>query len=167
MNIEKKYFPIEKVEEVKIYDLNKEVIFYNSPKVTDVEPLEFESILNQISSDVNQFIPVDNGEDLIITRFGKTLLQRLNINPKDILGRRFSECLPFYHNLFKEHVKKVVNKKSKIEKLRLLYFEENTLSLIVTTIVMEKMGTYTLLTIMKLNQLPKLPQVIIKMKNYI
>ena len=26
MNIEKKYFPIEKVEEVKIYDLNKEVI---------------------------------------------------------------------------------------------------------------------------------------------
>ena len=151
MNIEKKYFPIEKVEEVKIYDLNKEVIFYNSPKVTDVEPLEFESILNQISSDINQFIPVDNGEDLIITRF----------------GRRFSECLPFYHNLFKEHVKKVVNKKSKIEKLRLLYFEENTLSLIVTTIVMEKMGTYTLLTIMKLNQLPKLPQVIIKMKNYI
>ena len=140
MNIEKKYFPIEKVEEVKIYDLNKEVIFYNSPKVTDVEPLEFESILNQISSDVNQFIPVDNGEDLIITRFGKTLLQRLNINPKDILGRRFSECLPFYHNLFKKHVKKVVNKKSKIEKLRLLYFEENTLSLIVTTIVMEKNG---------------------------
>lgn len=46
MNIEKKYFPIEKVEEVKIYDLSKEVIFYNSPKVTDVEPLEFESILN-------------------------------------------------------------------------------------------------------------------------
>lgn len=140
MNIEKKYFPIEKVEEVKIYDLSKEVIFYNSPKVTDVEPLEFESILNQISSDVNQFIPVDNGEDLIVTRFGKTLLQRLNINPKDILGRRFSECLPFYHDLFKEHVKKVVNKKSKIEKLRLLYFEENTLSLIVTTIIMEKNG---------------------------
>ena len=82
MNIEKKYFPIEKVEEVKIYDLSKEVIFYNSPKVTDVEPLEFESILNQISSDVNQFIPVDNGEDLIVTRFGKTLLQRLNINPR-------------------------------------------------------------------------------------
>ncbi len=140
MNIEKKYFPIEKVEEVKIYDLSKEVIFYNSPKVTDVEPLEFESILNQISSDVNQFMPVDNGEDLIVTRFGKTLLQRLNINPKDILGRRFSECLPFYHDLFKEHVKKVVNKKSKIEKLRLLYFEENTLSLILTTIIMEKNG---------------------------
>ena len=32
MKKKKKYFPIEKVEEVKIYDLNKEVIFYNSPK---------------------------------------------------------------------------------------------------------------------------------------
>ncbi len=140
MNIEKKYFPIEKVEEVKIYDLNEDIIFYDSPKVTDVEPTDFDSILNQIPSDINQFTPIDNGEDLIVTRLGKTLLQRLDITSTDILGRRFSECLPFYHDLFHEHVKKVINKKSKVEKLRLLYFEENSLSLIVTVIIMEKKG---------------------------
>lgn len=141
MHIKKKYLPIEKIEEVKIYDLNKETIFHDSPKVIEVEPSEFETVLTHISSDVNRYIPINNGEDLIITGFGRTLKQRLNITSEEVLGRRFSECLPFYHNLFHHYIEKVVNKKSKVEKLRLLYFEENKLTLILTVVItLEKNG---------------------------
>lgn len=139
MYIEKKYLPSEKITEIKIHDLNENLEYYKTPKIKDIYQSEYESILERISSDVNIFSLNDEKNDLIILRFGKILLQRFNIKQEDVEGRLLSKTIPFYYNLFKEPVANMLKTK-KEEKLRLMYFKETKLQLIINIIIISDHG---------------------------
>ena len=101
MHVEKQYRELEKIEEIRVYNIEKDEVFHHAPKITDLDKVRFSNIMKHVPSDINVFQPLDDG-DYLVERIGWNLLERLNLMPDDVEGRRFSEASPFYYDIFKE-----------------------------------------------------------------
>lgn len=106
MHIEKQYRELEKVEEVRVYNIDQEKIFHPAEPVKKLEEVRFSNIMKHIPSDINVFQPIED-DDYIVERIGWNLLERVNITLEDVEGRKFSEISPFYYNIFKDTFREV------------------------------------------------------------
>lgn len=121
MHIERNYRELEKVEEVRVHNINKIEIAKPSPQVKKPSKVRFSNIMKHVSSDINVFTPVDDGDDFIIERLGWNILQRVNFNLEDAEGRLLSQLSPFYFEIFAEPMKEVyLTKESKA--MRVFYY---------------------------------------------
>ena len=121
MHIERQYRELEKVEEVRIYNIQHDDIFQDAPQVKQPEKVRFSNVMKHIPSDINVFLPIDDGEDYIIERIGWNLLQRTNVTLNDVEGRKLSQISPFYYKLLKDAFKEVLQN-NETKTMRLYYY---------------------------------------------
>ncbi|MCR5027514.1 MAG: hypothetical protein K6A34_08780 [Methanobrevibacter sp.] len=111
MHIEREYKELEQIEEVRAYNVGNTELFKKVPKVQEPEMIPLINIIRCVQSDVNMFIPIDDGEDYIVNRIGLNILQRGHIKKEDAEGCKFSQCSPFFYEIFKEPFKEVLKTK--------------------------------------------------------
>ena len=129
MHIEKQYRELENIEEVRAYNISNIDLFEVVPQYQKPIKIPFCNIIKYVSSDVNMLIPIDDGDDFIINRLGWNLLQRGNINLKDVEGRKLSECSPFFYEILKEPLNEVIKTKE-TKAMRIYYYISNKIKTI-------------------------------------
>ena len=124
MHIERQYRELEKIEEVRVYNINNVELFEQAPQYQKPMKIPFCNIIKYVQSDVNMIIPIEDGEDFVINRLGWNILQRGNIKLEDVEGRKFSECSPIFYEIFKEPFKEVFKTKE-TKSMRIYYYISN------------------------------------------
>ncbi len=107
MHVEKQYRELEDIEEIRVYNIDKDEIFNDVPPVKKQEKVRFSNVMKHVPSDINVFLPINDCEDFIVERIGWNLLERLNLKLEDVEGRLMSEVSPFYFEIFKDTFKEV------------------------------------------------------------
>ena len=108
MRIEKTYRQLEDFEEVHIYDITEHELFQKTPQEFEMSPTPFEKTLDEISNDLDIFVPYDdNGNDFIIRRLGLGVLRRSQFSHEEAEGRLLSKVSPGYYKLLHKHLKEV------------------------------------------------------------
>lgn len=107
MRIEKEYRQLEDTEEVRLYDITENELFQYVPQEFEIFNTPFEKTLNNLSNDLDIFVPIDNGEDYIVHRLGLSALVRGHIKQSDVGGRRLSKTSPGFYSVLKEPLKEV------------------------------------------------------------
>ena len=120
MHVERQYRELEKIEEIRVYNINLDEIFQNAEPVKKLDKIRFSNIMKHVPSDINVFQPYGE-DDYIVERIGWNLLERLNINLEDIEGRKFSEVSPFYYDIFKD-IFKEVRETGETKPMRIFYY---------------------------------------------
>ena len=120
MRIEKEYRKLEDTEEVRIYDITERDLFTKVPAEFDVMTMPFEKTLNNISNDIDLFVPYNDGEDFIVERLGLSALVRGHIEQEDVAGRLLSKTSPDFYKILAEPLREVYQTK-KMKKMRFFY----------------------------------------------
>ena len=107
MHINRKFRELEKVEEVRVYNFNQVELLQDAPQVLKPEKVRFSNVMKHVPSDINVFLPIDDGEDFIVERVGWSILERANANLIDVEGRKLSQLSPFYIEVFHDALKEV------------------------------------------------------------
>lgn len=107
MRLEKTYRQLENLEEVHIYDITESELFNPVPQEFEMFYTPFEKTLNELSNDLDIFVPYDNGNDFIIHRLGLSALTRGDITQKDVAGRLLSKTSPAFYKVLAEPLKEV------------------------------------------------------------
>lgn len=107
MHIERQYRELEKIEEIRVYNINKNEVFAPATQVKKMDSIRFSNIMKHVPSDINVFSPIEDSDDYIVERIGWNLLERLNLRPEDVEGCKFTEVSPFYYGIFKDTFKEV------------------------------------------------------------
>ena len=139
MYVKKRQHKFEDIEEIDVHDLSKEENYNPSPKVVDVVPPEHVTVLKNIPSDINIFLPIYGGDDFIIIRLGWNVLEKINITLDDVVGRKYSDVLPAHYEVIKDNCKRVLETKQP-EKMKLYYYRDNKLLSIAHRTIVEDNG---------------------------
>lgn len=107
MRLERTYRQMEDMEEVHIYDITESELFIPVPQEFEMFYTPFEKTLNELSNDLDIFVPYDNGNDFIIHRLGLGALTRGEITQKDVAGRLLSKTSPGFYKVLAEPLKEV------------------------------------------------------------
>lgn len=108
MRIEKQYRQLEHLEEVHIYDITENELFNYVPKEFDVPEIQFEKTLDNLSNDLDIFIPHEDGKDFIVFRLGLSALVRGDITQDDVAGRLLSKTSPGFYKVLSEPFNEVL-----------------------------------------------------------
>ena len=120
MRIEKTFRKLEDTEEVNIYDVKESELFQYVPQEFEIPFTPFDKTLNELSNDLDIFVPIDNGEDFIVHRLGLSALIRGHIKQTDVAGRLLSKTSPGFYNILKEPLREVYET-HKMKKMRFYY----------------------------------------------
>lgn len=120
MHVEKQYRELEKIEEIRVYNIDKNEIIQPAEPVKELDEIRFSNIMKIVPSDINVFSPFGD-DDYVVERIGWNLLERWNLKLEDIEGRLFSEVSPFYYDIFKDTFKEVCET-GKTKPMRMFYY---------------------------------------------
>ena len=120
MRIEKSYRKLEDIEEVNIYDIKESELFQYVPQEYEIPHTPFEKTLNNLGTDLDIFIPINDGEDFIIHRLGLSALLRGHIKQSDVAGRLLSKVSSGFYTVLKEPLKEVYET-NETKKMRFYY----------------------------------------------
>ena len=84
MHVERHYRELEKIEEIHIHNIDMTEMYQEAPQVKKPEKVRFSNVMKHVPSDINVFLPIDDGEDYIIERIGWSMLERVNLNLEDV-----------------------------------------------------------------------------------
>lgn len=121
MHVERQYKELEKIEEVRVYNLNRDDTYQKAPQVKKPKNVRLSNVMKHVPSDINVFLPIDNGEDFLIERIGWNLLERNNTTLEEVEGRKLSQISPFYYDLLKDTFKEVLET-GKMKSMRIFYY---------------------------------------------
>ncbi|MBQ2654751.1 MAG: hypothetical protein IJF83_14450 [Methanobrevibacter sp.] len=107
MRLEKTYRQLEDMEEVHIYDISESELFRHVPQEFEMLYTPFEKTLDELSNDLDIFVPYNDGNDFIIHRLGLGALVRGEITQKDVAGRLLSKTSPGFYKILAEPLKEV------------------------------------------------------------
>ncbi len=127
MHIKRKFRELEKVEEVRVYNFNQVELLQDAPQVLKPEKVRFSNVMKHVPSDINVFLPIDDGEDFIVERVGWSILERANANLIDVEGRKLSQVSPFYNEVFHDALKEVYETKE-TKAMRVFYYNSDRVS---------------------------------------
>ena len=102
-------------------------MFKHVNPVKKPDKVRFSNVMKHVPSDINVFLPIDDGEDFIVERIGWNLLERLNIKLEDVEGRKLSETSPFYFDLFKDAFREVL-KTGNTKAMRMFYYQSDRIN---------------------------------------
>ena len=120
MHVERQYRELEKIEEIRVYNIDRDKVFHPSKPVKKLDNVRFSNVMKHVPSDINVFQPMDDG-DFLVERIGWNLLERLNLKLEDVEGRRFSEASPFYCDIFKDIFNEVLET-GETKVMRIFYY---------------------------------------------
>ena len=120
MHVERQYRELEKIEEIRVYNIERDEVFHPSEPVKKLDNVRFSNVMKHVPSDINVFQPMDDG-DFLVERIGWNLLERLNLKLEDVEGRRFSEASPFYCDIFKDIFNEVLET-GETKVMRIFYY---------------------------------------------
>ena len=120
MHVERQYRELEKIEEIRVYNIERDEVFHPSKPVKKLDNVRFSNVMKHVPSDINVFQPMDDG-DFLVERIGWNLLERLNLKLEDVEGRRFSEASPFYCDIFKDIFNEVLET-GETKVMRIFYY---------------------------------------------
>ena len=120
MHVERQYRELEKIEEIRVYNIDRDKVFHPSKPVKKLDNVRFSNVMKHVPSDINVFQPMDDG-DFLVERIGWNLLERLNLKLEDVEGRRFSEASPFYCDIFKDTFNEVLET-GETKVMRIFYY---------------------------------------------
>ncbi|WP_407424745.1 histidine kinase dimerization/phosphoacceptor domain -containing protein [Methanobrevibacter sp.] len=120
MHVEKQYRELEKIEEIRVYNIDKSEVFHIAEPVKKLDGVRFSNIMKHVPSDINVFSPLED-DDYLVERIGWNMLERLNIKEEDVKGRKFSEASPFYYDIFKNTFKEVYET-GETKAMRIFYY---------------------------------------------
>ena len=120
MHVERQYRELEKIEEIRVYNIERDEVFHPSEPVKKLDNVRFSNVMKHVPSDINVFQPMDDG-DFLVERIGWNLLERLNLKLEDVEGRRFSEASPFYCDIFKDTFNEVLET-GETKVMRIFYY---------------------------------------------
>jgi two-component sensor histidine kinase len=109
MRLEKTYRQMEDMEEVHIYDITESELYQSVPQEFETFYTPFEKTLNELSNDLDIFVPYNDGEDFIIHRLGLGALSRGEITQKDVAGRLLSKSSPGFYKVLIDSLREVYN----------------------------------------------------------
>ena len=109
MRLEKTYRQLENMEEVHIYDITENELFRKVPQEFEMFDTPFEKTLDELSTDIDIFVPYEDGTDFIIHRLGLSALMRGEISQKEVGGRLLSKLSPAYYKILIEPLREVYN----------------------------------------------------------
>lgn len=121
MRIERQYRELEKIEEIRIYNINTGDFYKEAPRVRKPSSIRFSKVIKHVPADIDIFLPVDEGEDFIVERVGWNLLERVNVNLDDVEGRLLSQCSPVFYDILKDYLKEAY-KTGETKNLRIFYY---------------------------------------------
>ena len=121
MHVERQYRELEKIEEIKVYNVNTLDFYQEAPRVMKPDKVRFSNIMKHVPTDIDVFLPVNEGEDFIIERVGWNILQRANINLEDVEYRLLSQCSPFFYDILIDDLREVY-KTGETKALRIFYY---------------------------------------------
>ena len=124
MRVERQYRELEKVEEVRVYNIDWGETYNPSPPAEKPEKIRFSNVIRHVPSDINIFKPIDDGNDFIIVRIGWNFLERSNTTQEDVAGRKLSQLSPFYYKIFGDALREVY-KTRKTKAMRVFYYLSN------------------------------------------
>lgn len=121
MHVERQYRELEKIEEVRVYNLNMDELYHDAPQVKKPEKVRFSNVMKHVPSDINVFLPIEDCEDYIIERIGWNMLERAHVGLEDVEGRKLSQVAPFYYDILKDSFKEVCGT-DKTKTMRIFYY---------------------------------------------
>jgi hypothetical protein len=107
MRLEKTFRQLEDMEEVHIYDITESELFRQVPQEFEMFYTPFDKTLDELSNDLDIFVPYDNGTDFIIHRLGLGALIRGEIRQEDVAGRLLSKTSPGFYKVLAEPLREV------------------------------------------------------------
>ena len=108
------------MEEVHIYDITESELFQQVPQEFETFYTPFEKTLNELSNDLDIFVPYNDGEDFIIHRLGLGALTRGEITQTDVAGRLLSKTSPGFYKVLGDSLREVY-KTHKTKKMMFYY----------------------------------------------
>ena len=120
MHVERQYRELEKIDEIRVYNIERNEVFQQSKPVKQLDKVRFSNVMKHIPSDINVFHPIDD-DDFLVERIGWNLLERLNLKLEDVEGRKLSETSPFYYDIFKDTFKEVCET-GETKAMRMFYY---------------------------------------------
>ena len=63
MHVERHYRELEKIEEVRVYNLNMDELYHEAPQVKKPEKVRFSKVMKHVPSDINVFLPIDDDKE--------------------------------------------------------------------------------------------------------
>ena len=120
MRIEHEYRQLEETEEINIYDITESELFQYVPQEFETKEIPFGKTLENISNDLDVFLPIDDGEDFIVQRLGLGALSRGEIKQSDVIGRRLSKTSPGFYKILSTPFKEVY-RTHETKKMRFYY----------------------------------------------
>lgn len=134
MRVERQYRELEKVEEVRVYNINWDEIFIPSPRLKKPEKTRLSNVIRHVPSDINIFNPIEDGNDFIIGRIGWNFLERANVPQEEVAGRRFSQCSPFFYEIFGAALKEAYETR-KTKSMRVIYYLSNRIQTLANILI--------------------------------
>ena len=58
MHIEKQYRELEDIEEIRVYNIDKNDVFKDVPPVKEPKNVRFSNVMRHVPSDINVFLPI-------------------------------------------------------------------------------------------------------------
>ena len=158
MHVEKQFRELEQVEEIRVYNIDINEVFHDAPQVKKPDKVRFSNVMKHVPSDINVFLPIDDGEDYIVERIGWNLLERLNLKLEDVEGRKFSQVSPFYFELFKDAYKEVLET-GKTKAMRVFYYQSDKIQTLTNIhIIYDEGEIYSISDMKKAVDISKTPE---------
>ncbi len=157
MHAEKQYRELEDIEEIRVYNINKDELFRDVPAVKKPEKVRFDNVMKHVPSDINVFLPIDDCEDFIVERIGWNLLERLNLAMDNVVGRKFSEVSPFYYEIFKDTFKEVYEN-GNTKAMRIYYYISNKIQTLANIHILSDEGEIYIISDLKAADPDKTPE---------
>ena len=121
MHVEKQFRELENIEEIRVYNIDMNELIKDVKPVRKPKKVRFSNVMKHVPSDINVFLPIDNGEDYIVERIGWNLLERTNLRLENVEGRKLSQISPFYFDIFKNAFKEVYEN-GNTKSMRIFYY---------------------------------------------
>ena len=139
MKLYKDYRRLEKVYELRVYDLVEKELYQPSPLEFIVDDVPFPQLISNVPMDVNILIPHNDGNDFIIKSVGNFILDAENLQLDDVRGRLLSKISPAFYEMFHEYFHEVYKTQETIE-VHVFYYGAEKLSKITIVKILYEMN---------------------------
>ena len=139
MKIEREYRRFEDIDEVRIFDLDKNEFYKPTSEKFDTEEIPIQKLIDNVPIDIHTFIPYENGKDFIVQGIGSFTLDQFGCTPEDVKGRLMSKVLPEFFNILYDDLVNVY-KTHEAKDMRFVYYRNNKVTIISNTRIFEDIG---------------------------
>lgn len=139
MKIEREYRRFEGIDEVRIFDLDKNEFYKPTSEKFDTEEIPIQKLIDNVPIDIHTFIPYENGKDFIVQGIGSFTLDQFGCTPEDVKGRLMSKVLPEFFNILYDDLVNVY-KTHEAKDMQFVYYRNNKVTIISNTRIFEDIG---------------------------